>query len=339
MRKQFFFYLVLFFIPVFSFSQLPNIQVRGKGSALYLEHKVNPKENFYSISRMYNVAPRELAAYNKLSMDKGLSIGQVIRVPLDKDNFTQTESKSVAEALIPIYHLVEPSETLFRVGANYSNVPLARLKEWNHLQGDQLKAGSSLIVGFLRVSKADSPLAAMGDEKPTKTIEETAKKEDPSPVKASVPAKVPAVKEEPAKETKSENVIPRKPEVVKENQPTILVKNESAETVGNDGFFKDEFNQLTATGTSKSLSGAGSVFKSTSGWEDKKYYCFTNQATPGSVVKVEVSGGSKAIYAKVLDAIPDIKQNEGVKIVLSNAGADALGVSGEKFEAVITYFK
>ena len=44
-------------------------------------HTVAAKESWYSIGRMYNVHPRDLATYNNLSLDKGLSIGQVIKIP------------------------------------------------------------------------------------------------------------------------------------------------------------------------------------------------------------------------------------------------------------------
>jgi hypothetical protein len=39
----------------------------------------------------------------------------------------------------------------------------------------------------------------------------------------------------------------------------------------------------------------------------------------------------------VLDVIPDLKQNEGLLIRLSNAAADELGVSSETFNVTLNY--
>ena len=47
-------------------------------------HKVGPKESLYSISRLYNVHPRDLAAYNNIPVESTLSIGQVLKIPTKK---------------------------------------------------------------------------------------------------------------------------------------------------------------------------------------------------------------------------------------------------------------
>jgi len=43
------------------------------------------------------------------------------------------------------------------------------------------------------------------------------------------------------------------------------------------------------------------------------------------------------VYAKVLDVIPNLKQNEKISIQLSNAAANALGAAEENFECIINY--
>jgi hypothetical protein len=41
----------------------------------------------------------------------------------------------------------------------------------------------------------------------------------------------------------------------------------------------------------------------------------------------------------VLDAIPDIKQNTGLLLRISNSAAEELGVSDTKFDCAISYAK
>jgi hypothetical protein len=82
------------------------------------------------------------------------------------------------------------------------------------------------------------------------------------------------------------------------------------------------------------------LFKSTSGWHDGKYYCLHNMATPGTIVKITNNANGKSIYAKVLDIMPDIKQNNGLIICVSNAAADVLGVTeNSKLDCTLNYSK
>jgi hypothetical protein len=46
-----------------------------------------------------------------------------------------------------------------------------------------------------------------------------------------------------------------------------------------------------------------------------------------------------SVYAKVLDLIPDIKQNSGLLIIISNAAAQELGMGDGKFDCTLNYIK
>ena len=65
MKKNFLLAFILFCSSlVFAQNQLI-VQSNSKG--LYLEHKVAPKENFYSIGRLYNVAPKDIETFNAVA--------------------------------------------------------------------------------------------------------------------------------------------------------------------------------------------------------------------------------------------------------------------------------
>lgn len=322
MTRRFLSVLMYLLIPAIAFCQQSIIEVQRSGGTFYVAHTVAPKENFYSIGRLYNVSPRELASFNQLSMENGLSIGQHIKIPLDKNNFTQSTSRNAAEALVPLYHVVASDETLFRIGMNYKNVPVGSLKKWNHLQSDQLNEGTPLIVGYLKVSKSESPLASAKFNIPASNVSsETVKKTTTAPVEKVIPD------EAPLPETKPQQA---------DTSPQETVKTDKE---ANEGFFKKDFLNDAAGSSVASANATAAVFKSTSGWQDGKFYCFNNNASPGSIVKISIPASGKSVYAKVLDAIPDIKQNEGVQLVLSNAAASSLGISEEKFETVISFLK
>lgn len=78
--------IIIFCLSFAGFSQSQVlIQSGDKGS--YVTHTVNPKEGFYSIGRVYNIHPREIASFNDIDLNTGLTIGQQLRIPLNAINF------------------------------------------------------------------------------------------------------------------------------------------------------------------------------------------------------------------------------------------------------------
>jgi LysM repeat protein len=332
--------LIVFFTLItsnFLFAQQNNLEIKGTGNNLFVEHIVSPKESFYSIGRMYNVNPKEIASFNHLKLQSGLGIGDNLKIPLDKNNFSQTENAANGEVLIPVYHTVTSGETLYRLGVNYNKVSLASLKQWNHLQSDAVSVGTQMIVGYLKVDKAQSSLAN------TKTnveseVPATPQKEEKPVAKTSevITQTAPVPKDpEPVKTEKTESTTSQQ----EQPKTTVTPVNIKSNTNFSGGYFKNLYDQQTANKPAVSKSGSAGVFKSTSGWQDGKYYCFNNDAEPGTVLKVTDNATGKSVYAKVLDAIPDIKQNAGLSIVISNAASEQLGVGENKFDCSVSYAK
>jgi len=313
--------LILFLGPLFAIAQKT--------------HTVGARESLFSIGRLYNIHPRDLASYNNISFETGLTIGQVLKIPAKgtlpvppstspsaSNNTATVPAKTVAVADKPVYHRVGKKETLYSISVQYGKVPIEDIKRWNNLSGDGLKEGMNLIVGYGKVA---SPVVKTADPEPIITQEpETVK---PEPVKTQ------PVKTEPAK---TEIVV--QPAVNNPKAPVIrdVISNPVMSKNHNGGIFKSVFSNQASKG--KEEKGTGGSFKSTSGWEDGKYYCLHNFAPTGSIIRITSPATNKTVYAKVLDVIPDLKQNEGLSVVLSNAAAEELGVSASpKFECIINY--
>lgn len=327
-------FMAVFFSLITSnclFAQPNNLEIKGSGGNLFVEHKVAPKESFYSIARLYNVDPKELASYNHLRFENGLNIGQDLKIPLDKNNFTQKESAARGEALVPVYHTVEPKETLYHLGVTFNKVPVSSIKAWNHLPSNELSAGSPMIVGFLKVDKNLSSFASQ-----TSTVAVAHQKEEPAEKKNEVPSPVTAAAQEPQAQK-----IEKKETAIPPAEPKIVATNASTKSTidFSGGYFKKLYDQQIEKKSPFYATGSAGVFKSTSGWQDGKYYCFNNDAAPGTVLKVTDNATGKIVYAKVLDAIPDIKQNDGLTVIISNAAADELGASENKIDCALSYVK
>ena len=307
------------------FSLLPTLLMAQK------THTVGPKETLFSIGRMYEVHPKELASYNKISFDEGVKIGQVLKIPEKKNMAPVAEKTQSSAALVtpapsntapapaqvttssnvngkPKYHTVQKGESLYQIARSYPGINVAELKKWNKLGDGGLKEGQKLIVGFT-----------------SETVEVSAVPKQEAP-KAQMAAKT---------EIPATTSTPQTPVVTTTTSSPAPKENVK---VGDGGYFKSLFIvQSRAAGSPKSENGQAAVFKSNSGWDDSKYYCLFNSAPAGTILKITNANTQKFVYAKVLDVIPDVQQNEGVVVRLSNAAAAELGANGEKFQVSLNY--
>lgn len=342
--------LAVSFIVVFSFmlqAQPDQLMIRMGDKGLYLEHKVTPKENFYSVGRSYNVHPKHIASYNSLDMSKGLNLGQLLRIPLTDTNFTQKSNKGV-----PVFYIVGEKEGLPRVSANNNKVLLENLRTWNKLSNDNIAAGKKLIVGFLVTSGTQSALTVpKKDETTKKNIEENNKK--PDIVKNEVINK-PEFKKEEIKEDKTEQkkeeskddkIEPKKEETkpekieVKKTEEIIPVKEEMKAQAAGLGYFRTSFDQqVKQQPVRREQTVTSGIFKTASGWSDSKYYLLMDGIDPGTIVRITNPTNNKILYAKVLGEMNGLKQNQGLNIRISNAAAAALDIpETDKFIVKVNY--
>jgi Lipoproteins len=294
------------------------LTIQGTTPDLYLLHTVEAKETWYSIGRLYNANPKQIASFNNVTMDK-LIVGQQLKIPLTEANFSQDGKKDADEVFVPIHHTVGEKEWMYRISQYYNKVPVETLEKWNNITNDQLKVGMDLVVGYLKVKTAHSKLAAGGLKKIT-------------PVTASVAKKEELVKEEPKKEEPKINSAPPVTQVVATASTTASTTQEATYTGYKGGYFKSGFN---ATG--KSTAGNAGVFRSTSGWKDGKYYALMNNVPVGTIVKVTYTSSNRSVYAKVLGQLPDMRESQGLTLRLSDAAAAELGAELGKFYVDISY--
>ncbi len=321
MRKHAFF-LLFTLIPGFVlFAQRGELVAKSSDKGLYLEHKVVAKETYYSIGRLYNLHPKSIAGFNKLEMNKGLNIDQKIRIPLLDTNFTQRGNTGT-----PVYYKVGDNEELSSVSRKINNVPPASLIAWNNLSGDKLKKDSKLIIGFL-----------MSREMKSVTIKSSPPAADPAVSTEVQPDPAIAVAEDISK--KEEKKIAEAEVKSEEKKEAPAVKEIRKPLVEGQGYFKTHFEQQVRTQPAvKDETVTAGIFKTTSGWEDAKYYLLIDKVQPGTIVKVINPATNRAVYAKVLGEMAGIRQNEGFDIRISNAAASALEISEQdKFIVKVNY--
>jgi hypothetical protein len=344
---------VLLLITVFfsgsALGQSGELLIQGQTGKLYLEHTVVAKENWYSVGRLYNISPKALAPYNHRTLEQPLTIGQLLEIPLTATNFSQTGIKTSSETLVPVYHIVGEKEWMYRISVNHNKVPIPTLEKWNHVNGDQLHPGLHLIVGYLKVKTALSALAGSAAS-PVSTVS--------APTAVSTPPATPTARPSvsagsdvsvtaPAAKTDSPVTVRVHPQVSPASRTSEAASPLSRQetTAGikpatpipnaphfDGGMFRQDFMD-----EGHSSSGQAGVFKSTSGWQDGKYYALMNNVNVGTIVKVTDPATGKSVYTKVLGQLPDMKESAGLTIRISNAAAAELGQGEGKFAVQVVY--
>jgi LysM repeat protein len=293
----------------------------------YLLHTIKKGETLSSLAKKFHTTVGNIMRLNSMNSKSVLKLGQKVKIPINSDDVvvkdttrhllkaTVATQEAVFETTTQpqnaITYKVQPKETLYSI-AQKNHVSVSQIKKWNSLKNDNIQTGQKLMVGIQPQESAARSAAPKLIVKPGRPDN------DPNQPKATITESAEEIKT-PVKVAEEKN----KPATLFEEQ-TIQATNAYAE-----GFFKSEYNEK-----GQEAMGTAATFKSASGWADKKFYVLINKIDAGTVISL--SSNNKTIYAKVLGALPDIKEDNGLLLRLSNAAAAALGVA-DKFDVIINY--
>jgi hypothetical protein len=101
-----------------------------------------------------------------------------------------------------------------------------------------------------------------------------------------------------------------------------------------EGFYASSFAAQKKANAFQTIEGTASVFKSVSGWEDKKFYVLTNELPVGTIVRVTTSD-LKSICAKVINVLPEV--GNAIQYRLNDAAVAILGITSKTFKVSVTY--
>lgn len=288
--------------------------IKGKGNAMYIEHRVGEKESLSSVGRRYGITASQLARFNGKSPSSLLSKGSTIRVPLKVQDIQTTVSGTA------VCHVVAKGDNLFKIAQAYNKVPLSQVRKWNKLSNNAVKNGQQIIVGYLKTAAEEITAA--------KTTEA------PESINSEKKSETITVTEKPAITTSE----PEKKTELKTEEPKKETVKAITQELPDEGFFTSLYVKDDLTLVQKSFSGEAATFKTISGWTDRKYYVLVNDITPGTIVRITASN-NKSICARVLGALPETKGAEGLLLRMSNSAASVLDMKDPQFTVTLTYFE
>lgn len=270
-----------------------------------LIHIIKAGESITTIAKMYKTSIKDIYTINNLTDKSIIKAGQKLYIPMGKTAVAKKVAEEPKKNKKITIHVVEAGETLYKI-ARDNNVSVNQLRTWNNLTDDNITIGESLYFSQQRLTKSTQEISIVQDQAISKSLKIEADSDNTAKV---VDAIIEAKKSEVKEAKKIENII------VDEDQNEV-------------GAFEKMYNP-----SQKYIMGLCGTFKTISGWKDKKYYALMNDAENGSIVKVKYD--NKVIYAKVLGPLPNIREENILKIRISNAAAAALGFANERTEVKI----
>ena len=318
-------------------------------------HTVKMRETLSSIAHKYHITVGDLMRYNGLNSKSKLQIGEKIKIPskshvkeqIKEEVVQKPVEKKVKETKVVSTepaktHIVAQGESLFRIAKNYK-VPIAKLKEWNNIQDYTINVGQEIFISLPTEEeiKAIQPAKATTEKIVTTTdviakpvIKQT---EEPKPIEKKVEPAAPItpVVSQQIKVAEESKSVPLVIDKQTSQQPVVetpkpQINKSKTISATDQGFFASQF-----VSTQQEITGTAGVLKTSSGWLDKKYYVLMNNVAPGTIVKISVN--NNIIYAKVLEALPDVKEDQGLILRVSNAAASVLNITDNKFQVTINY--
>lgn len=113
-------------------------------------HKIQPKENAYSLSRRYHASVSSIFKYNPV-LEDNFEIGRIVRIPRFED---KVEAESVDESGEFFWHRVESGDTFYAYQRRFG-VSKELLIELNPVLNEGLLAGLEIRIPSTKIKKVE----------------------------------------------------------------------------------------------------------------------------------------------------------------------------------------
>lgn len=280
-----------------------------------ITHEVVAKETMFSISKKYGVTIDEIKQWNNLP-DNALSVGQqlVIRKSGASPQVAATKSVQSAQSQKG-FHAVAEQETMFSIAKQYG-ITVDQLKDWNNLEGTELKIGQILSV-------------AGPDKGVTSAVKkpDTVKTSANTPVVSSQKNPTPTPTESvPVKQNQSQSSIPSE---TKKEQPVVHETQPPAQPI--------RISESVKNGSETIEAGLAELIDGTEG--NRKYLALHRTAPVGTILKVRNEMNNREVFVRVMGKLPDTALTNKLIIRISKSAYDRLGAIDQRFRVEVTYYK
>lgn len=316
---------------VFAHPLFDSVGVENQNGKKIILHKLDPKDNFFSIGRRYGISPNAIIDFNKGSK---MQIGEIIKVPTDLPFAApRAAGKPAAKAgAATMQYTVLQGETLFGIARKFGNT-VDELITINGLKSNNLKPGQVLLVKSTNApaeSKPEEhPIVKQQPEKPveqpvTKTVDKSVTKPTEKPTNKPV-VKAPL---------KTEDTFVEQPEV----PATPAAKRDSTKVAAHDTV---DFSGHKIVGDRYGLSEKNesgiAVWMDNESIDPNKKLILHRTAPVGTVIKITNPMTNRTTFAKVVGRFTENENTKDVIVVMTKNVAESLGALDKRFHVSISY--
>ncbi|MBW4888890.1 LysM peptidoglycan-binding domain-containing protein [Mucilaginibacter sp. HMF5004] len=313
-----------------------SVGVENQGGKKVILHKLDPKDNFYSIGRRYNISPKLIIDFNK---DAKMGIGEIIKVPTNIP-FTGNATTAVAQnkpQTQPAYTppVQKPVTQTTPVYNPPLQKPVTNAAAQNNPATTQYKvsAGETLYAISRRFNTTVDDITTLNNLKST-----TLSPGQIILVRAAVPsAEKPAEKpvdkpiEKPVERHITTTPVYQQPPVVAKRDSTIVTASDSVDSMGHRILRSGSFGMYE-----KNEKGVG-IWIEDPDLNANKQIILHRTAPIGTVIKITNPMTNRTTFARVVGRINDNENTKDAIVVMTKGVADALGALDKRFHVNISY--
>ena len=284
-----------------------SIGVENKDGKKVIIHKLDPKDNYYSLGRKYKVSPKVIMAYNN---NAPLPIGGIIKVPTDRP-FLESSANTPTPAVQFKAPLLVKQSVATQQAVPQQSAPQQTAVQQNNVptQDYKVSAGETLYSIAKRFGTTVEDITAINGLTST----------------ALTPGQIIKVR---AGQSSAPVQVTEAPVVAKPDATSVVQPSDSTNAnkfnANKFGLYEKDENGVATWMDDASL-------------DPNKKLVLHRTAPIGTVIKITNPMTNLTTYAKVVGRFTDNESTKDVIIVVTKNVADSLGALDKRFHVAISY--
>jgi LysM repeat protein len=162
MRRLLFFSVIFLLIHPASFATGDSLRYLIPGDTIFLsigyfgekvfEHQIEKKQTLFSLARFYGLSVEELYYFNPGLKDRGVALGEHIRVPIPNRAIMRYQPEDFSPwKHVPVFYVVKKGDTMYRISKVYFRMPIDTVRLRAGVENNDLKVGQLIQVGWMSI--------------------------------------------------------------------------------------------------------------------------------------------------------------------------------------------
>ena len=284
-----------------------------ENNTLFYEHCIHAGQTLYSLSRLFRCTTEDILKRNALHPDSTLQIGQIIHIPVHSDLIDKS-TYPPSSSSIPVVYQVKKSETLYRLSQVYFFQNIEQMIARNHLSDFTIQVDQLMIVGWITLQNTIIPRVNLDTTivANARIIEELKKSDLLEKINFSV------YKESTYQELQFQEI--------------VLVETKDPSMIDSLNLENEIDPNLVA------VNSRGIAIWEKNGTDKVNKFVMHRSAEINSLVEIRNPLTNRSSFARVVGHIPAKLHKEEIKLIMTPAVANELGIFDKRALVEMKYY-